>query len=61
MFTDAYAARRPKCQVPDEMTFHTKPQLAAAMSHNIMHAGILPFQYVVADCLYGIVLFSPVH
>src|SRR5262250_3327291 len=52
-FTEAYAARQARCQVPAEVTFRTKPQLAAAMLHNIMHEGLLPFQYVVADCLYG--------
>jgi SRSO17 transposase len=52
-FSDAYAARRTKCNVPVEMTFHTKPQLAAAMLQAIAHGGLLPFQYIVADCLYG--------
>jgi SRSO17 transposase len=52
-FTEAYAARRAKCQVPSEVTFATKPQLAATMLQAIVHAGLLPFKYVVADCLYG--------
>ena len=52
-FSDAYAARRTKCNVPVEMTFHTKPQLAAAMLQAIAHGGLLPFQYIVADCLDG--------
>src|SRR5712664_3582272 len=30
-FSDAYAERRHKCKVPDEVAFHTKPQLAAEM------------------------------
>jgi SRSO17 transposase len=51
--TEAYAARRATCQVPPEVTFATKPQLAAAMLQAIAHAGLLPFKYVVADCLYG--------
>ena len=51
--TEAYAARRARCQVPAEVTFRTKPQLAAAMLHTIVHEGLLPFKYVVADCLYG--------
>ena len=50
--TDAYAARRIKCQVPDELRWQSKPQLAAAMLQSIAHEGILPFKYVVADCLY---------
>jgi SRSO17 transposase len=52
-WTDAYAARRTKCHVPDTLTFQSKPQLAAAMLQNIVREGLLPFKYVVADCLYG--------
>src|SRR5262252_8417934 len=52
-WTDAYAARRVRCQVPTEVTFQSKPQLAAAMLQAIAHEGLLPFKYVVADCLYG--------
>jgi len=52
-FTEVYAARRAKCKVPPEGTFATKPQLAAAMLQQIVRAGLLPFKYVVADCLYG--------
>jgi SRSO17 transposase len=52
-FTDAYAARRTKCQVPDELRWQSKPQLAAAMLQAMAHEGLLPFKYVVADCLYG--------
>jgi hypothetical protein len=51
--TDAYASRRTKCQVPDELRFQSKPQLAAAMLQAMAHEGLLPFKYVVADCLYG--------
>jgi SRSO17 transposase len=52
-FTEAYAARRAKCKVPPELTFQSKPQLAAAMLERIVREGLLPFKYVVADCLYG--------
>src|SRR5207247_2046562 len=52
-FTDGYAARRVRCQVPTEVTFQSKPQLAAAMLQAIAHEGLLPFKYLVADCLYG--------
>jgi SRSO17 transposase len=51
--TDAYAVRRTKCQVPPELTWQSKPQLAAAMLQAIAHEGLLPFTYLVADCLYG--------
>ena len=30
-WTDAYAARRPRCHVPDELTLQSQPQVAAAM------------------------------
>jgi SRSO17 transposase len=39
--------------VPQALTFQRKPQLAAAMLHALRQEGLLPFKYVVADCLYG--------
>src|SRR5687767_5447911 len=41
-FSEAYSARRRKCQVPDELTFQSKPQLAAAMLQDIVAEGLLP-------------------
>ena len=52
-WTDAYADRRTKCNVPAALTFQSKPQLAAAMLRAIAQEALLPFKYVVADCLYG--------
>jgi len=52
-FTAAYAARRAKCKIPPQVTFQSKPQLAAMMLQAIRQEGLLPFKYVVADCLYG--------
>jgi SRSO17 transposase len=52
-FSDAYATRRTTCHVPQALTFQRKPQLAAAMLHALRQEGLLPFKYVVADCLYG--------
>lgn len=52
-FTEDYADRREKCHVPDEVTWHTKPQLAVEMLQAIGREGRLPFKYIVADCLYG--------
>ena len=52
-WTDAYTARRAKCNVPEALTFQSKPQLAAAMVQAMVQEGLLPFKYVVADCLYG--------
>ena len=52
-FTDAYAARRTRCNVPKDLAFQSKPQLAAARLQSMARDGLLPFKYVVADCLYG--------
>jgi SRSO17 transposase len=52
-WTQAYAPRRAKCNIPEELTFQSKPQLAAALLQGIVREGLLPFKYVVADCLYG--------
>jgi len=52
-WTEAYAARRTRCNVPTGLTFQSKPQLAAAMVQTIAQEGLLPFKYLVADCLYG--------
>src|ERR1044072_5403015 len=51
--SDAYATRRTTCRVPQALTFQRKPQLAAAMLNALRQEGLLPFKYVVADCLYG--------
>jgi SRSO17 transposase len=51
-FTDAYAAQRTRCNVPTELTFQSQPQLAAAMVQAMAQEGLLPFKYLVADCLY---------
>jgi SRSO17 transposase len=52
-FGPLYAARRVRCQVPADLQFQTKPQLAAAMLQSIRQDGILPFRYIVADSVYG--------
>jgi SRSO17 transposase len=52
-FTDDYASRRATCGVPKDTTFASKPQLAAAMVRDLYDEGVLPFRYIVADCLYG--------
>ena len=52
-FSESYGVRRHKCQMPDELTFQSKPQVAAAMLKGIVAQGRVPFRYIVADCLYG--------
>lgn len=51
-FSDEYRERREKCVLPEEMTFKTKPQLAAEMLHNLGSEKLLPFRYVLADSIY---------
>lgn len=52
-FEDDYEDKREKCKVPDDLTFKTKPELAAEMFFDIVTNGHLPFRYVVADSIYG--------
>jgi SRSO17 transposase len=52
-FGETYARQRTACKVPPELRFQSKPKLAAAMLQSIVREGLLPFKYVVADCLYG--------
>ncbi len=52
-FSDEYRIRRKKCNLPEDIEFKTKPQLAVDMFTNIVEEGIVPFKYVVADSLYG--------
>jgi len=52
-FTEDYAARRKKCEVPEELEFKTKAQLAVEMFQELRDQEILSFKYVVADSVYG--------
>ena len=49
--SDAYAERRHTCQVPEEVTLHTQPQVAADMVKAIRNEGRLPLRSLVADGL----------
>jgi len=50
-WTDASTARRTRCNVPEALTLQSQPPLAAAMLQAMAQEGLLPFKYVVADCL----------
>jgi SRSO17 transposase len=52
-FTDEYEARRKKCDLPEDIVFRTKPQLAVEMLNTIHQEKILPFKYVLGDSIYG--------
>jgi SRSO17 transposase len=52
-FSSQYREKMQKCEVPDEISFRTKPQLAAEMLEEIVQSEILPFKYILADSIYG--------
>ena len=52
-FTDDYAPRRKKCDLPEDITFMSKPQLAIHMLKDIVEGKQIPFKWVVADSIYG--------
>jgi SRSO17 transposase len=52
-FSEDYALRRRKCELPDGITFKTKPQLAVQMLKDIVEQGQIPFKWVLADSIYG--------
>ena len=52
-FTDDYALRRKKCELPEDITFMSKAQLAAQMLQGIVEEKQIPFKWVVADSIYG--------
>jgi len=52
-FEDSHLDRRRKCKMPMDLSFKTKPRLAAEMYRELRAEGIIPFKYVVADSIYG--------
>lgn len=52
-FSDDYALKREKCNLPVDTEFKTKPQLAAEMLLELADQGQLPFRYILADSVYG--------
>jgi len=51
-FEDSHEERREKCCFPGDLSFKTKPQIAAEMFRKIRDDEILPFKYVAADSVY---------
>lgn len=52
-FTEAYADRRKKCELPAGVRFKSKPQLAVEMFEEIRQQEAVSFKYVMADTVYG--------
>ena len=52
-FSDDFRDRREKCDLPEDVCFRTKPQLAVDMLQSVVAENILPLKYVLADSVYG--------
>lgn len=52
-FGDEYRGRRRKCKMPEDAVFKTKPQLASEMLTDLHSEGLLSFNYVLGDSIYG--------
>lgn len=52
-FADDHSAVRAHCGIPDDLSFQTKPELALTLLRQLVERGVLPFQWVAADALYG--------
>ena len=52
-FSDDYALRRKKCELPEDISFMSKPQLATQMLQDIVEENQVPFKWAVADSIYG--------
>lgn len=52
-FGEEYKDRREKCELPAEVQFRSKAELATEMFHSLSAEGQLPFRYVLADSVYG--------
>ena len=52
-FDEDYAVRRKKCEIPEDIVFKKKPQLAVQILTDLQQENIVPFKYIVADTIYG--------
>lgn len=52
-FDAAHRGQWEKCGIPDEVVFHTEPELALDMVKGLVKRNALPFQWVAADAHFG--------
>jgi SRSO17 transposase len=52
-FDEAHQSRREECDIPEQTTFRTKPQLAFDMIAEIQNHHALPFRWVGCDSAFG--------
>jgi SRSO17 transposase len=48
-FDDDHRERWKKCGIPDDIRFHTEPELALDMVQGLVKRGLIPFQWVTCD------------
>ena len=52
-FSEEYRERRQKCQIPDDLCFKTKIELALEMIHELHRQGRFPAQWITCDEFFG--------
>ena len=52
-FTPEYRSRWERCGIPDEVSFHTRPELAADIVRTLVTRKVLPFRWVTCDEAFG--------
>ena len=52
-FSPEQQERRQKCKVPEDLTFKTKPELAAQMLQTLMATQLFPGRWVTGDTVFG--------
>ena len=52
-FTKEYEPLRQKCRVPDDVTFKTKPEMAAEMINEVIYSGLYQAKWIGCDSLFG--------
>lgn len=52
-FSEAYRERRQKCQMPQDLLFKTKIELALEMIQELHHQGRFPAQWITCDEFFG--------
>ena len=52
-FDADHATQRQACGLPDDVVYHTKPEIALALLQAAVARDSLPFRWVAADALYG--------
>jgi SRSO17 transposase len=53
-FTEAYAERRKKCGIPEDLRFQTKIQIALELLEAQWHRGLLPDRWIGCDSFFGV-------